>query len=76
MTLLEQMKADAETCNVRMKQHQYCDLRVTPPHIVERREKVKALADLGMSQRALAARLGVSRPTVVKDLKAIGGHYG
>jgi DNA-binding transcriptional regulator YiaG len=68
---LSDMKADAMVCNEAVIEHQRCDFHQTKPHIVLRREEVKRLTGLGVSQRALAARLGVSRQTVVTDLRAI-----
>lgn len=79
MTLLEyqveKMKADAAKCTTAMIEHQSCDFYQPKPHIVERRAEVKRLTGLGVTQRAIAARLGVSRQTVVTDLRAIAREH-
>jgi DNA-binding CsgD family transcriptional regulator len=75
MTPLEKMKADAKLCNARMARSAKVGRPKKPPkatpHIAERRETVKRLSGLGMTKVAIAARLGVSRWTVIMDMKAI-----
>lgn len=86
MTFLKKMKlmkADAEACNIAMKAAQGVGMgvigeppkRSTPKRIIERRKAVYELHMKGVSNTAIAERLGVDRGTVVRDMKAIGGRY-
>ncbi len=71
MTLLEQMKADAMRCNAALHTETGSpDPRYSSVKL-DRHNKVKSLLNQGLSRREMAERLGVSRPTIDRDLAAI-----